>query len=68
MVSYYHRVYKPNFFIRRCEKIVNGTPANVAAPKDIPRRNLLAPKSSMYQNKKLSINPHIIPAMRKATK
>ena len=61
-------VCKPMFFSSRCEKIVKGIPNNVPIPKEIPRRNFVAPKSSKYQNKKVSRNPHMIPANRKTIK
>ena len=60
--------YKPMLFSIRCEQTVKGIPSNVPIPKEIPRSSFVAPKSSIYQNKKLSRNPHIIPAKRKTIK
>ena len=60
--------FSPIVLSKRWEKTVNGTPVKVPIPKEIPRRNLLAPKSSIYQNKKLSRNPHITPATRNTIK
>ena len=58
----------PMFLSRRCENMVSGTPVNVPMPKDTPRSNLLAPISSIYQNKKLSRKPQITPATRNTTR
>ena len=58
----------PKVWISNLENMVIGNPAKVPTARDIPMRNLVAPKSSKCQKRKFSRYPQRMPATKKADK